>query len=86
MRDSDDGERRRRCPGWPAARRMAAAAGVRRRGDDAGWEGPAWACGPAAAAMWSCHVAAPEWSGAPADVSGQAADMSVGGWELFFFS
>ena len=39
-RAGDDGERRRRCPGWPAARRMAAAAGVRRRGDDAGWGGP----------------------------------------------
>ena len=40
----------------------------------------------AAARRCACHVAAPEWSGAPADVSGQAADMSVGGWELFFLA
>ena len=43
-------------------------------------------CGPAAARRCACHVVAPEWSGAPADVSGQAADMSVGGWELFFLA
>ena len=75
-----DGAGRRRS-GRRRRSRGGRGAGARARG------GPSWASrAGTAAAMWSCHVAAPEWSGAPADVSGQAADMSVGGWELFFLA